>query len=49
LTLAARNSSYPRFKADNRTLVFVRDESGRATRIDSTWPEDFNTCSLSRM
>jgi len=36
-------------KADNRTLVFVRDESGRVMRLDITWPDDPNTYSLPRM
>jgi CubicO group peptidase (beta-lactamase class C family) len=36
-------------KADNRTLVFVRDESGRVTRIDLSWPDEAETFSLPRL
>lgn len=36
-------------KADNRTMVFVRDEAGRVMRLDITWPDDPNTYSLPRM
>ena len=36
-------------KADDRTLVFVRDASGRPTRVDITWPEDATVYTLPRM
>ncbi len=36
-------------KADDHTLVFMRDESGRVTHVDITWPGDPATYSLPRM
>jgi hypothetical protein len=36
-------------KADDRTLLFMRDESRRVTRVDVTWPEDPDTYSLPRL
>ena len=36
-------------KADNRTMVFVRDEAGRVMRLDIKWSDDPNTYSLPRM
>lgn len=40
--IALRQEAPDRFfaKADERTLVFVRDKSGRVTRIDMSWPSD---------
>jgi CubicO group peptidase (beta-lactamase class C family) len=36
-------------KADDRTLIFVRDEAGRVTRIDLTYPDYSETFRLPRL
>ena len=47
MTQEARDRFF--MKADNRTLVFVRDGSGRVTRLDVSWPNDPTAFSLPRM